>query len=99
MILLLVAAQAPLHADWLVLTSGERIETRGAWELKSNAVLFTSMRGQFSSVQAGDVDVEASRKLTEESQKAAEHHSARKGQTDHGDLLDVQRSIRKNDSK
>lgn len=72
MILLLVAAQAPLHADWLVLTSGERIETRGAWELKSNAVLFTSMRGQFSSVQAGDVDVEASRKLTEESQKAAE---------------------------
>ena len=70
-ILLFAAAQAPLQADWLVLTSGEKIETRGAWELKTNTVLFTSTRGQFSSVQAGDVDVEASRKLTEEAQKKA----------------------------
>lgn len=52
-----------LHADWLVLRSGQRIETKGAWEVRGRQVVFTSRTGALQALPLADVDVEASRKV------------------------------------
>ncbi len=51
----------PSAADWLVLTTGEQIETRGSWEVKEPRVLFTNRTGQYISIDLTDVDVAASK--------------------------------------
>jgi hypothetical protein len=60
----------PLHADWLLFNDGSRLETRGPWEVRGELLVFTSTDGTFSSVRLGDVDVEGSRRLTEEAERA-----------------------------
>src|SRR5262249_20199399 len=52
------------QADWLVLRSGDQVETRGEWKVEGPKVVFTSTRGVLSSVRASEVDVDASRALT-----------------------------------
>lgn len=53
-----------LHADWLVLRSGQRIETRGAWEVRGRQVVFTSRTGVLQALPLADVDIDASRNAT-----------------------------------
>jgi hypothetical protein len=55
----------PLAADWLVLTDGTRMETRGEWEEKGRLVVFTTTDGTLASLRLDSVDLEASRRATE----------------------------------
>ena len=59
-----LAAAGAARGDWLVLTSGDPIETKGAWTLEGPKVIFTTTRGVLASVRASDVNVDASRELT-----------------------------------
>lgn len=63
--LLLVGAVGSLQADWLVMRDGARVETRGPWQVKGGQVIFTQPNGTLSTLRLRDVDVEASRALTE----------------------------------
>jgi hypothetical protein len=67
----LVAATGAAHGDWLVLTSGETLETKGPWTLEGQKVVFTSTRGVLSSIRASSVNVESSRDLTTRKQEEA----------------------------
>lgn len=60
-----------LRADWLVLRDGARVETRGPWQVKAGQVIFTQTNGTLSSLRLRDVDLEASRTLTEQPAPAA----------------------------
>lgn len=59
------------RADWLVLTDGSRVETRGPWKEKGKLVVFTRADGTLASLRGAEVDLGASRKATEESLAAA----------------------------
>ena len=59
-----LAVAGAAHGDWLVLTSGEPIETKGAWTLEGPKVVFTTKGGVLASVRASEVNVDASRTLT-----------------------------------
>jgi hypothetical protein len=59
-----VAAAAAARGDWLVLASGEEIETKGAWTIDGPKIVFTTTRGVLSSVRASEVNIESSRALT-----------------------------------
>ena len=59
-------AAGPLAADWLVLTDGTRLETRGAWEERGRLVVFTTTDGTLASLRLEGVDLEASRLATAE---------------------------------
>lgn len=61
---LILSVAAPAAADWLVIRSGERLETRGAWELRGAQVVFTTPAGRLASIRATEIDLEASRALT-----------------------------------
>jgi hypothetical protein len=69
-ILLILAALAgvagPARADWLVTREGARIETRGAWNVKGKLVVFHTAAGKLSSLRVAEVDLDASRRVTEE---------------------------------
>lgn len=72
--LLLLAAAAlaatavlvPAAGDWLVTRDGDRIETRGPWRVEGRLVVFTQPDGTLASMRASEVDLEASRRATEE---------------------------------
>lgn len=57
----------PAEADWLVTTSGDRLETQGPWKVKGAVVVFTHLNGALSSLRLSEVDLEASRAETEAS--------------------------------
>lgn len=59
-------AAIPARADWLVTSSGGRVETKGAWKVKGKLVVFTQPDGTLSSLRASEVDLVASQKATEE---------------------------------
>lgn len=61
----ILAAAAPLQADWLVTREGGRVETQGAWKVKGKLVVFTQVDGTLSSLRLTEVDLEASQKATE----------------------------------
>ena len=61
-----VAPAAPAKADWLVTREGGRVETRGVWTVKGKLVVFKTADGQLSSLRLADVDLDASRRVTEE---------------------------------
>lgn len=61
-----LAPAAPAAADWLVTREGGRVETRGAWKVKGKLVVFTTADGKLSSLRLADVDLDASRRVTEE---------------------------------
>lgn len=67
---LLALAGLPAGADWLVTRQGGRVETRGAWEVKGKLVVFRTQDGALSSLRTSEVDLEASRKATDEAHKA-----------------------------
>lgn len=56
----------PARADWLVTREGARVETRGAWTVKGKLVVFHTPAGKLSSLRVADVDLDASRRVTEE---------------------------------
>lgn len=67
-----MAAAPPVKADWLVTRDGGRVETRGAWKVKGKLVVFTQTDGALASLRLSEVDLEASRKVTEGSRAEAE---------------------------
>ena len=62
--LALACAGAPLAADWLVTTSGDRVETQGAWKVEGRLVVFTTPDGRLSSMRLADCDLPASEAAT-----------------------------------
>lgn len=70
--LLFSALTVPARADWLVLRTGERAETRGPWKVKGKLVVFTSAKGNLASLRLADVDLEASERVTAEARAQAE---------------------------
>lgn len=56
----------PAAADWLVTRDGSRIETEGPWRVESRLVVFRQANGTLGSLRLSDVDLDASRRLTEE---------------------------------
>jgi hypothetical protein len=67
----LLTAAAPAGADWLVTTQGGKVETKGAWKVKGKLVVFTLPDGKLSSLRLNEVDLDASRRVTEEAVAAA----------------------------
>ena len=66
-------AATPAGADWLVTRAGGRVETHGAWQVKGKLVVFALANGSLSSLRLADVDLDASRRASEEAKaKAAE---------------------------
>lgn len=63
---LLALAAVPASADWLVTREGGRVETKGAWQTKGKLVVFTLPDGKLSSLRLSEVDLDASRRATEE---------------------------------
>ncbi len=61
---LALLAAAPAGADWLVTRDGERIETKGEWQVKRALVVFHLPSGELASLKLADVDLEASREAT-----------------------------------
>lgn len=62
---------APAVADWLVMSDGHRLETRGPWRVEGNLVLFEQAEGGLASIRLSEVDLEASQKATEEADRPA----------------------------
>lgn len=60
------AGAAPAAADWLVTRDGARLETRGPWKTQGKLVVFTTAEGNLASLRAEQLDLEASRRATEE---------------------------------
>lgn len=56
----------PVQADWLVTRDGARMETKGPWKVKGKLVVFETADGKLSSLRVADVDLDASRRVTEE---------------------------------
>lgn len=65
-VFLLLLAAAPAAADWLVTRTGERVETRGPWQVKGKLVVFTRMDGSLASLRASELDLPASGRATAE---------------------------------
>lgn len=64
-LLLLVLFAAPIHSDWLVLKSGERIATKGAWKQRGRSVVYTTMKdGKLVSLPTAEIDLVASLKAS-----------------------------------
>lgn len=59
-------AVTPAKADWLVTREGGKVETRGEWSVKGKLVVFTASDGKLSSLRLAEVDLDASRRYTEE---------------------------------
>ena len=65
-LLITLLAASPAAADWLVVRAGGRVETKGPWRTKGKLVVFTRADGSLSSLRLAEVDLEASRKASEE---------------------------------
>jgi len=69
---ILMIAAAPATADWLVTRAGGRVETKGPWQVKGKLVVFTQAAdGALASLRLADVDLDASRKATDEAKAKA----------------------------
>lgn len=62
----LLGISSPVAADWLVTREGGRVETRGPWTVKGKLVVFHTAEGKLSSLRLAEVDLDASRRVTEE---------------------------------
>ncbi len=62
----LLVAAGSAAADWLQLHDASRVETRGAWEVRGERVVFTLPNGTLGSLPASQVDLEASARVTRE---------------------------------
>ncbi len=70
--LVALAGSSAGRADWLVLQDGSQFEVKGSPKTSANRVVFTTLDGKLSSLRADQVDLEASRRATEEARLAAE---------------------------
>ncbi|HWN44074.1 MAG TPA: FxLYD domain-containing protein [Thermoanaerobaculia bacterium] len=61
-----ILAAGPAGADWLVTREGARVETQGAWKVKGKLVVFHTAAGKLSSLRVAEVDLDASRRATED---------------------------------
>lgn len=57
---LLLLLPAAAQADWLVLQTGQRIETKGAWTVKGKQVVYTTPEKLLRSLRLSEVNLEAS---------------------------------------
>jgi hypothetical protein len=73
---LLLLAPTPTLADWLVTHDGARIEIQGSWQEKRRVIVFTALDGTLASIRASEIDLEASRILTEEKAAAGQEPAA-----------------------
>jgi|CXWL01.1.fsa_nt_gi hypothetical protein len=62
----LLTALTPAEADWLVTSTGSRVETKGAWKVKGKLVVYTDPTGRLSSLRLSEVDLDASTTATTE---------------------------------
>jgi hypothetical protein len=62
--LVAAAVCSPVAADWLLTRDGQRLETRGPWQVEGKLVVFTRTNGTLSSLRLSEVDLEASRAAT-----------------------------------
>lgn len=67
----------PAAGDWLVTTSGSRVETRGGWEVKGRLVVFHTPDGTFASMRLDELDLAASEAQTEAAKAAAKERQGR----------------------
>lgn len=74
--ILVTGAALPAGADWLVTREGARVETREAWKVKGKLVVFHTPAGKLSSLRVADLDLDASRRATEEAVAAAAQAAA-----------------------
>ena len=65
-LIVLASFALPVQADWLVTREGARMETKGPWKVKGKLVVFETADGKLSSLRVADVDLDASRRVTEE---------------------------------
>ncbi len=65
-----ILAAGPAGADWLVTREGARLETKGAWTVKGKLVVFHTSAGKLSSLRVAEVDLDASRRATEDAAAA-----------------------------
>ncbi len=72
------------QADWLVLLSGVRVETKGQWTIKGKLVVYTSLDKTLRSIRLSEVDVEASTRAS-----ATEPASKPKRYEDLGEAPDI----------
>jgi len=63
---------SPAGADWLLTRAGGRVETQGAWQVKGKLVVFALPNGSLSSLRLADVDLDASRRASEEAKAHTE---------------------------
>ncbi len=66
LVLAAILAAGPAGADWLVTREGARLETKGAWTVKGKLVVFHTSAGKLSSLRVAEVDLDASRRATED---------------------------------
>ena len=59
------------HADRLVTTDGHAVETAGPWRVEGRLVVFERPDGTLASMRRSEVDLDASRRATEEEAAAA----------------------------
>jgi len=71
LVLTLLLTARVAYADWLVTQAGERIETRGGWQIKGRMVVFTGTNGTLQSLRSADIDLDASNAATEEAAAVA----------------------------
>ena len=48
------------RADWVILSTGERVETRGHWTVKGKQLVYTSLDKSLRSIRLSEVDLAAS---------------------------------------
>jgi hypothetical protein len=61
-----IGGAIPVGADWLVTRDGARMETRGPWKAQGKLVVFTTAEGNLASLRSEQLDLEASRLVTQE---------------------------------
>lgn len=60
-----VLSGSPASADWLVLRDGGALQTDGTWRVSGKLLVFKKADGTLASIRSAEVDLEASRRLTE----------------------------------
>jgi len=81
---LLFLVPALAQADWLILLSGVRVETKGHWTVKGKLIVYTSLDKSLRSIRLSEVDVEASTRAS-----ATEPASKPKRYQDLGEAPDI----------
>lgn len=72
------------RADWLILSTGERVETRGHWTVKGKQLVYTSLDKSLRSIRLSEVDLAASTRAS-----ALEPPSTKKLYQDLGEAPDI----------